>query len=50
MESQLSKTYQKKTDIEHVRDNPDTYIGSVTTVTVSYTHLTLPTNYLTNVW
>ena len=33
MESQLSKTYQKKTDIEHVRDNPDTYIGSVTTVT-----------------
>jgi DNA topoisomerase-2 len=25
----LSKKYQKKTDIEHVKDNPDTYIGSI---------------------
>ena len=25
----LSKTYQKKTDKQHILDNPDTYIGSV---------------------
>ena len=25
----LSETYQKKTDIEHIKDAPDTYIGSV---------------------
>ena len=25
----LSQTYQKKTDREHILDNPDTYIGSV---------------------
>ena len=28
-EKSLSKKYQKKTDIEHVKDNPDTYIGSI---------------------
>ena len=26
---QLSKQYQKKTDKQHVLDNPDTYIGSI---------------------
>ena len=26
---ELSKKYQKKTDIEHIKDAPDTYIGSV---------------------
>ena len=25
----LSKTYQKKTDREHILDAPDTYIGSI---------------------
>ena len=25
----LSQTYQKKTDIEHIKDAPDTYIGSI---------------------
>ena len=25
----LSNKYQKKTDIEHILSNPDTYIGSV---------------------
>ena len=25
----LKQTYQKKTDKEHVLDNPDTYIGSI---------------------
>ena len=25
----LQETYQKKTDKEHVLDNPDTYIGSI---------------------
>ena len=25
----LAHTYQKKTDIEHIKDAPDTYIGSV---------------------
>ena len=25
----LSKQYQKKTDKQHILDNPDTYIGSV---------------------
>ena len=28
----LSKQYQKKTDKEHILDNPDTYIGSVENV------------------
>ena len=28
----LEQTYQKKTDKEHVLDNPDTYIGSVEVV------------------
>ena len=26
---ELSKKYQKKSDKEHVLDNPDTYIGSI---------------------
>ena len=26
----LAKTYQKKTDKQHVLDNPDTYTGSMT--------------------
>jgi DNA topoisomerase-2 len=30
--SNLSKQYQKKTDKEHILDNPDTYIGSVENV------------------
>ena len=25
----LAKKYQKKTDIEHILDAPDTYIGSI---------------------
>ena len=25
----LTQKYQKKTDIEHIKDAPDTYIGSV---------------------
>jgi hypothetical protein len=28
----LSKQYQKKTDKQHILDNPDTYIGSVENV------------------
>lgn len=28
----LSKQYQKKTDRQHILDNPDTYIGSVENV------------------
>ena len=28
----LAKQYQRKTDKEHILDNPDTYIGSVETV------------------
>ena len=31
-EKSLSKQYQKKTDKEHILDNPDTYIGSVENV------------------
>ena len=31
MTSNLAKTYQKKTDKQHVLDNPDTYTGSMTT-------------------
>ena len=27
--SDLSKQYQKKSDKQHVLDNPDTYIGSI---------------------
>ena len=34
----LSKTYQKKSDKEHILDNPDTYVGSVENVeTTLYT-------------
>ena len=29
MSKHLSKTYQKKTDIQHILDAPDTYIGQV---------------------
>ena len=29
MTTQLGKTYQKKTDRQHILDAPDTYIGSV---------------------
>ena len=37
MSAQLEKQYQKKTDKEHILDNPDTYIGSVENVdTTSY--------------
>ena len=25
----LSDTYQKKTDIEHILDAPDTYVGAI---------------------
>ena len=25
----LAKTYQKKTQIEHIKDAPDTYIGGI---------------------
>ena len=28
----LSQTYQKKSDKEHILDNPDTYVGSVENV------------------
>ena len=36
-ESNLAQQYQKKTDKEHILDNPDTYIGSVENVdTLSY--------------
>ena len=28
----LAQTYQKKTDKQHVLDNPDTYIGSIENV------------------
>ena len=28
-EEELSKLYQKKSDKQHVLDNPDTYIGSI---------------------
>ena len=28
----LAKQYQKKTDKQHILDNPDTYIGSVENV------------------
>lgn len=30
--SEIAKQYQKKTDKQHILDNPDTYIGSVETV------------------
>ena len=29
MTSKLAQTYQKKTDKEHILDNPDTYTGSM---------------------
>ena len=32
MASTLEKQYQKKTDKEHIVDNPDTYIGSIENV------------------
>ena len=32
MNSEIAKQYQKKTDKQHILDNPDTYIGSVETV------------------
>ena len=35
MSSSLSKQYQRKTDREHILDNPDTYIGSVEHVDAS---------------
>ena len=28
-DSELAKQYQRKTDKQHILDNPDTYIGSV---------------------
>ena len=28
-EDELTKQYQKKSDKQHVLDNPDTYIGSI---------------------
>ena len=34
MTSGLSQKYQKKTDREHVLDNPDTYIGSIENVNI----------------
>ena len=33
---ELADKYQKKTDREHVLDNPDTYIGSVEEVQLEY--------------
>ena len=30
--SELAKKYQKKSDKQHVLDNPDTYIGSIENV------------------
>ena len=29
---ELTKKYQKKTDKQHILDNPDTYIGSIENV------------------
>ena len=29
METNLAKQYQRKTDKQHILDNPDTYIGSI---------------------
>ena len=29
MQSEISKKYQKKTDKQHILDNPDMYIGSI---------------------
>ena len=31
-EPSLAKQYQRKTDKQHILDNPDTYIGSVENV------------------
>ena len=33
MTQELAKKYQKKSDKQHVLDNPDTYIGSIEKVT-----------------
>jgi DNA topoisomerase-2 len=35
IDDSLSKKYQKKSDREHVLDNPDTYIGSIDNVTTN---------------
>ena len=32
---ELSKKYQKKSDKQHVLDNPDTYIGSIENITTN---------------
>ena len=32
MATSLGQKYQKKTDREHILDNPDTYIGSIENV------------------
>ena len=32
MTQELAKKYQKKSDKQHVLDNPDTYIGSIENV------------------
>ena len=36
MSNNLSQKYQKKSDREHVLDNPDTYIGSIENVNQDY--------------
>ena len=33
---ELSKRYQKKTDKQHILDNPDTYIGSIENIDTDY--------------
>ena len=38
-EEDLSKQYQKKSDKQHVLDNPDTYIGSIEKVDTMYISL-----------
>jgi DNA topoisomerase-2 len=45
-QNQLSKTYQKKTDIEHILDAPDTYIGSIENEEVNNWTFDEPTNLL----
>ena len=44
MSNSLSQKYQKKTDREHVLDNPDTYIGSIENVNQEYYVLDSETN------
>jgi len=36
MDNSLAKTYQKKTDKQHILDNPDTYIGSIENIDTDY--------------